>query len=173
MSDMPPRPFSAVEDLPTGDPSQQEDYFGFDDSRKFVFPDGKSYIEFKILNEGDRRRFQNSTASDVRLDRSTGNATVRTAAGDQRYELLMAAIVDWNLVRNGGLIPCTKENKGKFLTAANPRIIDSLEKAVRLANPWLLSDMTVEDIDKEIESLQELRAKVEEEEAGKGASNDK
>jgi hypothetical protein len=119
MSDMPPRPFSAVEDLPTGDPSQQEDYFGFDDSRKFVFPDGKSYIEFKILNEGDRRRFQNSTASDVRLDRSTGNATVRTAAGDQRYELLMAAIVDWNLVRNGGLIPCTKENKGKFLTAAN------------------------------------------------------
>lgn len=146
----------------------QADYFGFSDTRRYQFPDGISVIEYKIFNEGDRRRYQNATASDVRLT-GRGEATVRTAAGDARWQLLKDAIVGWNLVKGGNPVQFTPQMVDQFLKAADPKIIDGLEKAIRRANPWLLSDMTVEDIDKEIESLQELRETVAAQEAGKGA----
>lgn len=163
-------PFSAVDDLPASvDLDNQVDYFGFSDTQRYTLPDGKSWIEFKVFNEGDRRKFQNKTASDVKFNRSTGDATVRSAAGDQRFELLNAAITGWNLVRNGAAVPCSDMTKRQFLEGANPKVIDGIEKAIRLANPWLLADMSIEDIDKEIAALEEMKAKLLEEEAGKDA----
>lgn len=148
--------------------STQVDYFKFSDTERYYFPDGSSYVDFKVFTEGDRRKLQNKTASDVTLGRG-GEAKVRTAAGDSRFELLSMAITGWNLLRDGNPIPCAPNTVKIFLEAANPKIIDGIEKAVRLANPWLLADMSAEDIRQEIADLQEMLAKVEAEEAGKAS----
>jgi hypothetical protein len=88
-----------------------------------------------------------------------------------RTELLRNTICGWNLMRGGQPLPFNQQNLNEFLMLANPSIINMIEKDVRLANPWLLAEMTIEDIDKEIADLQDLRAKKVEEEAGKGTSN--
>lgn len=144
----------------------QQDYFGFAETHRCVLPDGVSYIEHKTLTEGDRRKYLNKTNRDVRVEKG-GGATIKMAPGDERAELLKAAIVGWNLQQNGNPVPFCSPALEKFLAAANPRIVDLIEKDIRLKNPWLLADMSSEDIEKEIADLQELLEKVRAEEAGK------
>lgn len=145
----------------------QVDYFGFEERHRCVLPDGVSYIEHKTLNEGDRRKYLNKTNRDVRVAKGSGDAIIRMAPGDERAELLKAAITGWNLVRDGDPIPFNTPNLDKFLAGANPRIVDLIEKDIRKHNPWLLAEMTIEDIDNEIANLQEMRETVLREQEGK------
>jgi hypothetical protein len=160
-----------VKELPTNPAPPvdvaQDDYFGFAETHRVQLPDGKSYIEHATLNEGARRKYLNATNRDVRIERGKGDAHINMAPGDERRSLLETAITGWNLVRDGKPVPFDKGNLQKFLDTANPKIIDIIEKDVRLKNPWLLNEMTVEDIDREIEALQEMRATVERESEGK------
>ncbi len=155
----------------------QADYFSFDKTETVLLPDGVSYVEIKKLTEGDRRSYLNATNRDVKIERRTGDAAIRTAPGTEREILLEAAIVGWNLTREGKPVPFSKGSKGstlsQFLLNADPVVVDVIEKAVRMANPWLLSDMTVEEIDKEIENLQDMRAKLIEQEEGNDSSSNK
>ena len=132
--------------------------------------DGVSYLELKVLNEGERAKFQNSTTRAVRIHKG-GDASVNMAPGSEREALIMLAIVGWNLRRNNQPVVCNDAEKKKFYQSADPRLIDSIEKEIRTANPWLLQDVSIEDIDKEIETLQELRQKKLDEEEGKGSSS--
>lgn len=155
---------------PFMDEPLQVDYFGFDETHKIVLPDGKSFIEHKELNEGARRKYLNSVNRDITINRASGDAKLRTAPGDERRALLEAAIIGWNLVKNGSPIAFSRQALNEFLDNANPRIVDIIEKDVRQRNPWLLADLTVEDIDKEIENLQTMREARLAEEAGKASS---
>lgn len=151
----------------------QVDYFGFEELHTITLPDGKSQITHQALNEGQRRKYQNALNRDVRIAKSSGDAILRIAAGEEKKELLQAAIVDWNLVKFNDRtkqiepVPFTEKALRDFLDKANPKVIDIIEKEVRLVNSWLQSEMTVEEIDKEIETLQELREKKLEDEAKK------
>lgn len=145
----------------------QIDYFGADETKTLTLPDGKSWVEIKVLNEGERRKYLNKVNRDLKLDRQSGNASISMAPGDERYALLSAALIDWNLVRGGKPIPFTKSNRDTFLDEAQPKIIDFIEKEVRKANPWLLSDMTIEEIDREISALEEMREVKRKEDEGK------
>lgn len=141
----------------------QVDYFGFDEVHRVMLPDGKSWIEHKTLNEGARRKYMNRVNREVRLQKS-GDAYMKMATGDERHVLLEEAIVGWNLVRadkNGEPKPLqfTQANRNAFLEAAPPAIIDLIEKDIRDKNPWLVGDVTIEDIDEQIAELQELREK--------------
>jgi hypothetical protein len=100
------------------------------------------------------------------------------AQGTERHELIKASVVGWNLTRNGQPLPQPDPDdpraKGSvqlndFLQLADPVIVEGLEKAIRKANPWLLQDMKVEDIDKQIEDLQEMRKIAVEREAGEAS----
>jgi hypothetical protein len=146
------------------------DYFGFEETHVVYLPDGKQFIEHKVLNEGQKRKYQNSVNRDVVIQRATGDAKMRMAPGDERHALLKVAICGWNVYRNGTPLPFTSRNLDDFLDLAPPKVIDVIEKEVRKANPWLMAEMTVEDIDKEIDSLKEMREKKLEEEAGKDSS---
>lgn len=148
--------------------SIQVDYFGFEERHRCYLPDGTSFIEHKTLTEGDRRKYLNKTNRDVRVAKGSGDAIIKMAPGDERAELLKAAITGWNLVRNGEPVGFNVPNLEKFLAAANPRIVDLIEKDIRKHNPWLLAEMTIEDIDREIANLTELRETVEREQEGKG-----
>jgi hypothetical protein len=158
-----------VNRAPDERPGEQANYFGFESRIKFFLPDGVSWIEFAKMNEGEKKMFQDKTSRDVVLERNSGNARMNMLQGTERHELIKSSIKDWNLRNEDGPVPCTPSNIQMFLTVADPQIIEDLEKAIRKANPWLLSEMSVEDIDKEIANLQEMRAIAEKRERGEGS----
>lgn len=143
------------------------DYFGFEDTGEFTFPDGQSKIWFKALNEGERARFQRATNRDVQLERQTGNARVKTDPAGERFELIMSSVTNWNLQRKNSQtgrmepVPFSTggpgSELGKWVLRANPKLVDALEEAIRKINPWLVGDMSLEDIDREIERLEDLK----------------
>lgn len=147
------------------------DYFGFDERERWFLPDGKQWIEFKKLNEGDRARYLKATKSDVHLNQRSGEARIPFDQSKERKELLLASCTDWHMVRKGrggNWEPVAFVNNGtpgcqfaQWIDKANPTILAQLEKAIRKANPWLLNELTVEQIDKEIADLQELRVAAE------------
>lgn len=148
------------------DETGQHDYFGFDETYTVTLPDGRSYVEHQLMNEGARRKYLNKVNREVHLSRQSGDARINTAPGDERKALFDATLCGWNLVRNGKPVPFNDSNKRAFLENADPKVIDLIEKDIRLKNPWLLNEMSVEDIDREIASLEEMRAaKVKEEES--------
>lgn len=156
-----------------------EDYYSFDERERWSFPDGKQWIEFKKLTEGDRAKYLKATRSDVHLNQKSGEARIPFDQSQDRKELLMHSITDWHIVARIGdrwqpvaFQPPTNGGKGgvvaQWIDRANPAILQQLEKAIRKANPWLLNEMSVEQIDKEIEDLQELRKAAVEREASEG-----
>lgn len=144
----------------------QFDYFGFEERHRVMLPDGVSWVEFEVMNEGDRRKYLNQQNKGIRVNRVTNDAHIDTAPGDERHALLKNTLVDWNLRRDGKPVAFSNANLEQFLEKANPRIVDIIEKEVRLKHPWLMQDMTVEDIDREIENLKEMREIAVEREAG-------
>lgn len=142
---------------------EQDDYFGFNDEKNVLFPDGKTYVTLSALNEGARKKYQNNQSREMTVERQTQNIKLKVESGEERHALLVEAIVDWNLVRRdpktGDPKPVrfTKAELRLFLESTKPSIVDLIEKEVRAMNPWLRSEMTVEDIDKTIEELQEQR----------------
>lgn len=156
-----------------------EDYFGFDERRKFYLPDGKQYIEFKLMNEGDRSAYQQQTTRDVKLNRINNDATVKMDAAAERKVLIMNSVTGWYMFKkNHETGEWSQETYssgsggtfGQWLQRANPKIVSDLEMAIRKANPWMQSEMTPEAIDEEIKNLQELRAEAVKREEGKDAS---
>lgn len=151
------------------------DYFGFEQTRNVMLPDGSSFVTIQLLNEGARRKYLNAVNKDIRIERQTGDAKLKVATGDDRHELLKAAIINWNLkqknAKTGQMepVPFTGQNLQRFLDNTNPKIIDLIEKEIRKDNEWLVGEVTVEDIDKQIEELQELREKKIAEAEGKGS----
>lgn len=158
------------------------DYFGFSDETQHFLPgpDGKPsrfYLVIRRMNEGAKAAFQKKTSRDLKVERTTGNAVLKMDPGAERHELIKASVVGWNLQRRNPRddtkieeAPFDQSNLNRFLDSADPRIIEDVEKAIRKANPWLMDEMSVEDIDREISNLQEMREVAVEREAGKSVS---
>jgi len=153
--------------------SVQADYFGFEETENVALPDGKSYVTIQALNEGARRQYLNKVNREVKIAKQTGDAIMQLANGDERRILLTNAIVGWNLVsrnpKTGEMtpVPCKEPKIYEWLEKANPVIIDIVDKAVRKQNPWLLNEMTIEDLENQIGELQEQLEQKRAEEEGK------
>lgn len=150
-------------------PAIPVDYFAAVQTEKITLPDGVQWVEIKALTEGDRMEYQNKTNQAVKLEKGTGNASIKMAPGEERRVLLEMAIVDWYVLKEGKPLTFSKGTRGstlsQFLNAAPPAVIDPIEKSIRLTNSWLLADMTVEEIEVEIGNLEEMKAKLIEKEA--------
>lgn len=152
----------------------QQDYFGFSRRERFWFPDHATWIDFEVMNEGKKSKYQRETQRDLVIERGSGNARTKVDPAAARHALIEASIVDWNLVRAGRPVPYQAGQPLRdFLQLADPRIVEDLEKAIRKANPWLLDEMSVADIDREIDNLKEMRAVAEEREQGEASSASK
>lgn len=149
----------------------QQDYFSFVKTDKYTFPDGLTYVEFKVMNEGDKKQYQQSTQSDVVLERRSGDARMKIDQAKQRHELIRTCVTGWNLARNGSLVPLTERSMSDFLKLANPEVVEGIESAIRKSNPWMLGEMTVEDIDEQIEDLKRQRERILEREQGESSSS--
>lgn len=143
------------------------EYYGFEERERWYFPDRKQWIEFKKMNEGDRGRFQSRTRPDVVMNQKSGEARIPFDQANERKELILTSCTDWHVVRRNAktgqfeLVPWTGNspggNLGQWLQTANPALVMELEKTIRKANPWMLQEMSVEQIDKEIADLEDLR----------------
>lgn len=143
---------------PDTDEAKPRDYFAFSQTKRFTLPDGIQWVEFRKMNEGEKKEFQDRTSTDMVVERRSGDARMTIKQGTQRHELIKACVVGWNLFRGDPPqpVPFTKVNLGDFLHLADPTLIEELEKAIRKENPWLLADMSEEDIKREISNLEEM-----------------
>jgi hypothetical protein len=152
-----------------------EDYFGFEETKRWYFPDGKQYIEFKVMTEGDKAKFQKATNRDIKLSRNTGDATIQADPATERHALIDTCVVNWFVFQGTKQVTFSNAGPGstfqQWLSKANPKFVEDLEWAIRRENPWLQADMTIEEIDKEIKRLYDLRADIEAREAAKAASS--
>ena len=180
-----------TEQVYVGQPTQEDldrqlvDYWGFEERKRFFLPDNIQYIEYKIMTEGDKARYQRATNRDLTISRNTGDAKLKADPAADRQELLKVTVTGWKMYRKGpeGFAevpfsigtPGKQDNSmfGQWLNGANPRIVEDLEREIRKANPWLLGDMSPEDIRREIANLEEMLKVAEEREAGKTNSDDK
>jgi hypothetical protein len=164
--------------VPMNEPEVEfEDYFGFDDFHTFTLPDGKQWFKFKVMNEGDRAKFQRLTNKDIKINRTSQDAIIATDVAAERHMLITQSVVDWYMLARmepgaapqpvGFSLSAGKINLQVWLAKANPKIVDDLELAIRQANPWMQADMTTDEIDKEIQRLNELRDEVTKREASK------
>lgn len=161
---------TAVETNPNSGAIQgQADYFGVDERHRLMLPDEVSWVEHKTMTEGDRRQYLKKTNKNVKLDKK-GDATIQVAPGEERHALLEAALVGWNLQREGMDVPFNGSTLRQFMDKADPKIVDMIEKDIRKNNSWLMNEVTVESIDEEIASLEETREELLKEEAGKATS---
>lgn len=155
--------------------SQEVDYFGFEEHHEFLMPNGKQKIFFAAMNEGAKAEFQRLTSRDLRVQRSSGDALVKMDQAAERHALITKSVTGWTLRRKnpkGGQwedAPFNSSTLKNFLEKADPKIIESLEQEIRKANSWLLDEMTVEEIDREIENLKSLREAAVKREEGKGS----
>lgn len=165
-----PAPASDAPVLPGQDESY-EDYFGFDKTEVYTLPDGKQQIFFKVMNEGQKVKFQQKTNRDIHVNRGTNDMRIKADPAGERQALIESSVTGWSLKRrnpsSGQWENAPFSNTGspgdelhKWLAIANPKIVEELEDAIRKANPWLQADMTVEQIDEEIQRLHDLRAEV-------------
>lgn len=143
-----------------------DDYWGTDETKKvYLGSDNKQYFEIRLMTEGQRARFEKDNNQDLRVDRDQ-TTTIKIDPGRSRKALIKAATKDWFVVRGGKPVKFNDANLNQFIDGANPRIIDKLEKEIRDYNEWLKNDLTVEEIDKEIEVLQKEREAAVRREAG-------
>lgn len=157
-------------------PSDQQsfvDYWGTDERHKFKLPDGRQWIEFKIMDEGAKSRFQKLTNQDLTIGRDN-TAKVRVDPAEERHTLIKTSVTDWSLIKvvDGKPEPVgySAQMVEKWLQVAPPKVVEDLEREIRLANPWMQAEQTVKDIDEELERLHELRRAAVEREAGEGSS---
>lgn len=135
----------------------EEDYFGFDETKRWYFPNGVFYIEYKAMTEGMRRAYQKKTNHSVRLQRASGDAIMGVDPAGDREALIDISVVDWFIKKDGQPVTFKNSQFGfhMWIKNANPKFVESLERAIRQANPWMAAEMKSEDIRTEIDRLEE------------------
>lgn len=156
---LPPHPSEA------GRPPIIDFFGGVSNTKKWYFPgQDVQYIEFQIMNEGMRKKFQQKTTRDVRVSRKDQSAAIGLDPAGDRQELLLSTIIDWYIidVSTGNPVPFSNNGPGgilaQWINRADPRLIDKLELEIRNANPWMQDDMDPESIREEITRLEKLEA---------------
>lgn len=164
-----------TEQAPESNQQQEQvpaDYWGTDETHRHYLPDGIQYFEFSIMNEGAKAKFQRLTNQDLTIGRDN-TAKVRMDPANERHTLIKTSVTGWHLFKDGKEVRFDNSKLEQWLSVAPPKLVEDLEFAIRKANPWLQADMTVEEIDKEIARLEELRRDVVAREAGEGVSANK
>lgn len=165
-----PQPVEAPDDTQV-----YEDYWGVDATERWYLPDGVQYFEFTIMTEGQKAEFQRKTSKDLVVQGRTGDARVAVDPAGDRHKLIKMSVIGWNLKQKGpdgkfSDAPFSDRALDMWLIKANPAIVEKLEFAIRMANPWMQADMTKEQITEEIERLEEMLKQKEREELGEGRS---
>jgi hypothetical protein len=179
-------------DMPQAPGTPQEgvvydNYWGVDETFKYDLPDGKQFFEIRPMNEGAKVRFQKLTNKAVRMNQQSGEASFDIDPAEERHTLILQSVIGWKIMQPdpqapGGFseYPCPPEGDSRqrralegLLERFNPKVIQDLEFFIRQKNPWMQADMSIEDIDKEIDRLEQLKRDKRNEAAGEESSANK
>ncbi len=153
-----------------------QDYWGVDRTEKWFLPDGKQFFEFTIMTEGQRADFQRKSSRDLVVQARTGDARVSTDPAGDRQQLIKTSVTGWYLmqkdVKDGKFYPApfSQRSLESWLEKADPKLVDKLEFEIRLANPWLQNDMTVEQMEEQISDLKRMIDEKQKNDLGEGRS---
>lgn len=159
-----------------------EDYWGVDETHRYWLPDHKQYFDIVPMNEGAKSRFQKMTNKGIRMNQRSQEATIDVDPADERHTLIKESVTSWLIMQKAAdgsysEFPCPvgnasmlKRSLETLLDKFSPKVIQDLEYFIRTKNPWMQADMDVEEIDKEIDRLEELKKQVKEQKAGEASS---
>lgn len=167
---------------PVTEPYQQfQNYWGGDETVRFMFPDRQQWVEYRIMDEGAKSKYQQKTNRDITLQRS-GDTKIGIDPATDRHILIKSCVIGWNLWKpKDPKDPETEWEEVDFgpkiletwLEKGDPKIVQDLETDIRMHNPWMQADMTEKEIDTEIERLEEVRTQLRKREAEKEYSGTK
>jgi hypothetical protein len=177
-----------MQDTVGSNPAKQQvrfqNYWGAQNVKRWLLPDGEQWIEFKTQDEGLKAQYQQRTNRDITFDK-TGNTKMGIDPVTDRHTLIEMSVTNWHMFipKSEDLSPAELADPDNWDEAAfspklirewlrrgDPKVIQDLEVEIRMANPWMQSEMTVEEIDKEIARLNEVRIQAVEREAEKAGS---
>jgi len=153
-----------------------EDYWGVDAKERWYLPDGKQWFEFTIMNEGQKAEYQKKTSKDLRVQGRTGDALVSVDPAGERHMLIKSSVTGWYLMQKNPKdgtweqAPFSTKALDNWLTKAPPRIVEKLEFAIRMANPWLQQEMTLEQMREQRDQIEEMIRNKERDELGEERS---
>ena len=150
-------------------PTTRRSFFGGNSVvRHNMKDDPASWVEVKVMTEGDRAKYDSDTKTPMEVDSNTKKTQFSVDSGVQRAALVRHGVKAWNFVDSDGVteLPVNRGTLDRILTEFAPAIIDEIAQAVTEANPWLKGERTVEEIDTEIERLEKERAEVKAREEG-------
>jgi len=165
--------------VPQDEPLSFDDYWGTEETQRWYFPDNRQYMVVKVMNEGDRTKYERTTSQDITVERQTQNTHIKMDLAKDRHGLIKAAVCDWNLYRkdrhSGQMVQVPFQGNAPngldgWLQHADPRLVDELSLFIRKVNPWLFGEMTIEQIDEDIDRLQKVREDLVRREQGKESS---
>jgi hypothetical protein len=91
VTELPPPPGTELEE-----PAPVDFYGGIDATEKFYFPgQNEQYIEFSLMDEGMRKKWQRDTRSGIKVDRKTQSAEIGLDPARDRESLLRTTVVNW------------------------------------------------------------------------------
>lgn len=156
---------ASVTDLAAHAATPRIDVFGGSITDKVELGDDVSWIEVKRMNEGERRKYLSAIQRPMKVSK-TGEAEINFNPGADREALLQATIIDWNIMANDEEFVFSTNAVRIFMNSADVSIVDKVEEAARNINPWLLDEVSVEQLDDQIEELTKMRDDKLAEEAG-------
>lgn len=154
------------------------DFFGGrTDTAKWYFPGQETpvqYIEFRKMNEGQRKKYQRKTSRDIKVNRKTQESAIGMDIAGDREALIQEVVCGWYIIdgKTGQSVPfdAKLDHDGRitrggtfmqWMDRADPRLIDKLELAIRDENPWMQDEMDPDSIQEEIDRLVKLKDEVE------------
>lgn len=167
-----------------GSDFQYEDYWGVDETFRFVLKDGKQYFDIKPMDEGAKTRFQKMTNKGIRMNQRSQEATIDVDPADERHTLIRESVVDWKIMQRGpdgqfSEFICPTDDKmrkraiDQLLERFNPKVVQDLEFFIRTKNPWMQADQKLEDLLEQRDELDILIKQKREEEMGETSSANK
>lgn len=142
-------------------------FYGFGSStEQFMLPDGIQYLEYKILNSGERNEFEQKTQRRISVHQASKKMDMNLDPVKEREVLLSLSVVGWHLFKpnkDGELVPhpFSKPALNEFLRVIDPAIVVDLEQTVRKANKWMMGDSVLEDLYEQREALEAEIAELE------------
>jgi hypothetical protein len=134
-----------------------EDYWGTKGEKLHYMPDGKQYFKIKKMNEGDRAKYQFESGMQMTSMRKTGDTKIDINQAKDREALVCAAVIDWSLFKDQSPVPFNKGSLRAWIQGADPKLLDKLLMDIRKFNPFLQEDLSVKEIDEQMQELRELR----------------
>lgn len=171
-----PAPEHAAPQPPRNAP---KNFWGTSESKNiYLAGDSEQFFVVKKMNEGDKTKFQKLTNQDMVVDRNN-EARVKVDPAAERHGLINSSVIDWHIYEfplDGSdpyLCQFSKQQLKLWLENADPKVVADLEHEIRLYNPWMLNEMPIEELDREIDRLEDMKKRKIEQEAGEASSTNK